>query len=556
MENWDALIICVFVGFAASFGVTAYIVQVWCRRQLPPRAVEFHHGQNPAQPSVSRLGGIALAAAFVGIISISSTSFFGFKPDNMLWTVAGTTLAMFGLGLWDDLRALGAKRKLTGQLIIASIAYFCGLGFHMFKIPLVDRIVDLGPLAWPATVFWLVAMTNLINLIDGADGLAGGIALMLMLLLAVVGKGMESISLVAAGMLGALLAFLRFNFPPAKIYLGDGGAYFLGFLIGALTICNSHKGTVVAALIAPLFVLALPILDTSLALLRRGLNGLPLFRPDRRHLHHRLLQSGLSRQGLILWAYAFTGVFLGFGLVAFWFRGQFLALWLGAATLTLLLTARQFRFSREWFNIGSILQKSLQARSEIRYALDQSRWLGMEGQRGRNVQGICDDTAFVADKLGFFLLRIKLEDSQQIWKMTPDGWQKCRSETNSGYNSPSPIACTGAEDFHTFRHQLPGHTTCFLELQMQKLDHSAFEPSQTEFTARQRLKCVSKIEIVSEVLAEGWARSLTDWHRRNHLPVRFDNSVLARRVTPELSQPLSPLVSNSVNNVSMEGMKS
>jgi UDP-GlcNAc:undecaprenyl-phosphate GlcNAc-1-phosphate transferase len=148
-------------------------------------------------------------------------------------------------------------------------------------IPFSATIIDLGNWGILITVLWLVGMTNLINLIDGADGLAGGICLMLMVLLAYVGHESGSFELLVSGMAGALLAFLWFNFPPARIYLGDGGAYFLGFQIGLLAILSSHKGTVLAALVAPLFVLALPIIDTALAILRRGLRGLPIFRPDR-----------------------------------------------------------------------------------------------------------------------------------------------------------------------------------------------------------------------------------------------------------------------------------
>ena len=147
-------------------------------------------------------------------------------------------------------------------------------------------------------------MTNLVNLIDGIDGLAAGICLMLTVLLMDPQASGTAIPLMVCGVAGSLLGFLVFNFPPAKIYMGDGGAYFLGFPIGELTISNSHKGTVAAALVAPLFVLALPILDVSLAIMRRGLKGLPLFRADRRHIHHRLLEMGLSRRRAVIAMYS------------------------------------------------------------------------------------------------------------------------------------------------------------------------------------------------------------------------------------------------------------
>ena len=170
---------------------------------------------------------------------------------------------------------------------------------------------------------------------------------MLMVLLAYVGHQSGTIELLVAGMVGALLGFLRFNFPPARIYLGDGGAYFLGFQIGLFAILSSHKGTVFAALTAPLFVLALPILDTALAILRRGLRGLPIFRPDRKHLHHQMLGMGLSRRKVVLYFYAITLIFLVMGFAAFWSRGQLIPVLMGLATLILLACAGGLHFSRD-----------------------------------------------------------------------------------------------------------------------------------------------------------------------------------------------------------------
>ena len=168
---------------------------------------------------------------------------------------------------------------------------------------------------------------------------------MLMTLLAYVGHESGSFELLVSGMAGALLGFLWFNFPPARIYLGDGGAYFLGFQIGLFALLSSNKGTVLAALVAPLFVLGLPIADTALAILRRGLRGLPIFRPDRRHIHHHLLEMGLSRRKVVLYFYGVTLVFLAMGFAAFWSRGHLIPVLLGLATILLLLCAGKLHFS-------------------------------------------------------------------------------------------------------------------------------------------------------------------------------------------------------------------
>ena len=150
-----------------------------------------------------------------------------------------------------------------------------------------------------------------------------------------------------------MIGFLCFNFPPARIYLGDSGAYFLGFQIGLLAILNSHKGTVFAALVAPLFVLALPILDTMLAILRRGLRGLPIFRPDRRHLHHHLLEMGLSGRKVLLGFYAVTLVFLAMGFAAYWSRGNLIPVLLGIGALHPAAVRGQAEFQPELVRGGA-----------------------------------------------------------------------------------------------------------------------------------------------------------------------------------------------------------
>jgi len=403
------------LGAGVGAAVIALILRLRRRVDLPRRDAEMHHAGGIQK---SRLGGVALAAAFV-LVVIFFKAATGWRSQSdptvnwLSWKIMAAGLAMFGLGLWDDLVPLGAWRKLIGQLAIATGAWFLGIGIHKFQIPFTGHIIDLGFLSCLVTVFWLVALTNLINLIDGVDGLAGGICLMLMILLVYVGGTVGPTSYIAAGMAGALLSFLWFNFPPARIYMGDGGAYFLGFLVGCLTISSSQKGTVFAALTAPLFVLALPILDTALAILRRGLHGLPLFRADRGHIHHRLLETGMSRRRVVLVAYGFTAIFLALGFTAFWWHGEHLAVLLGLGMLVILLAAGQMNFSREWFAVGRILGNSMTVRSEIQYALAQTRWLVMEGARSPSIAALCEDTVFIARKLGFDTVRIRLEDGER-----------------------------------------------------------------------------------------------------------------------------------------------
>jgi UDP-GlcNAc:undecaprenyl-phosphate GlcNAc-1-phosphate transferase len=520
------------LGAGVGAAVIALILRLRRRVDLPRRDAEMHHAGGIQK---SRLGGVALAAAFV-LVVIFFKAATGWRSQSdptvnwLSWKIMAAGLAMFGLGLWDDLVPLGAWRKLIGQLAIATGAWFLGIGIHKFQIPFTGHIIDLGFLSCLVTVFWLVALTNLINLIDGVDGLAGGICLMLMILLVYVGGTVGPTSYIAAGMAGALLSFLWFNFPPARIYMGDGGAYFLGFLVGCLTISSSQKGTVFAALTAPLFVLALPILDTALAILRRGLHGLPLFRADRGHIHHRLLETGMSRRRVVLVAYGFTAIFLALGFTAFWWHGEHLAVLLGLGMLVILLAAGQMNFSREWFAVGRILGNSMTVRSEIQYALAQTRWLVMEGARSPSIAALCEDTVFIARKLGFDTVRIRLEDSERSW-LTP---------------------AAGANQLCLFHHPLPGHAGCFIELGVAcpkagagagRGDTTKIERSKTRTKSCSTCRMngnetppaafiKKEFSIVSELLAEGWAGAIAAGKKQKQLPVRFDGLKTPSPETP------------------------
>lgn len=482
------------IGLATSFSLIPVVLKVSRRYGLASGAREAHHTHKIPVP---RLGGIALAGALVVVTLIFSLLDPNFLQQDDRWVIIASSLAMFGLGFWDDLRPLGAKRKLLGQFLIASVMYSFGIGIFQFRVPFTDHLIALGLWAWPVTVFWLVAMTNLINLIDGVDGLAGGICLMLMSLLVYVSWHAGFTGVVSAGMVGALLGFLRFNFPPARIYMGDGGAYFLGYLIGCQTIVGSQKGTIFAALAAPLFVLALPIIDTTLAILRRGLRGLPLFRPDRKHLHHRLLASGYSRRKVVLGLYSFTAFFLLLGFFAFCLHGQYFALFLGIGTLAVILTAGKFNFSREWFSIGRVLGNSLEARSDIQYAMCLARCLSWEGARAKTFASIAEDVVFMARKLGFSSVRMRLEDDEKVWQLDD----------------------AGAASQRGFRHQLAGHKYCFLELGVACSDPNAASGAEVDGILDSRLNSYS---IQAELVAEGWSKAVNAWSKRQQLPVRFD----------------------------------
>ena len=458
------------------------------------RVRDLHHANRAPVP---RMGGLALAAAFIAVEALAAflspkLTLLGGDREAVIFS----SLAIFAIGFLDDLRPLGAKKKFAGQILVASLVWFSGIGVTTFKIPFTETVLQFGLWGWFFTVLWLVGMTNLINLIDGVDGLAGGICLMLMGLTAYLSFGTGTCEIIAAGMAGALLGFLRFNFPPARIYLGDGGAYFLGFQIGLYSIINSQKGTIVAALIAPLFVLTLPIVDTALAILRRGLRGLPVFRPDRRHIHHRLLNMGLSRRRVVLSIYGITMVFLILGLLAFWSQGKLIPVLGGVAILIILACAGNLSFSREWFAVGRVVGNSLEMRREIHYGLSLTRWLALEGSRCKSVEELWEDLVFVAKKLGFRSLKLTLPDGTRTWG------------NNAGENEGGGIP-------YQVQTGIAG-----------QLDLCA--PGQSG-NGSDAAPGTDVFEILGELLAEGWLKAVQEWLVSKTTPLTFS----AKPVSPE-----------------------
>ena len=483
MHNWSMLL-CAAMGFLVARSLIPLLQRMPALRSTGRDGRSFHHTHTE---SVSRLGGAAIAAAFVVVVLVAAalSSFDLAKRLPMIGVIAGS-LAVFAVGLRDDFNPLGAKVKLLAQVVIAAAVYFCGAQIEMVRNPITGAVYELGAWSFAATVFWLVALTNLINLIDGIDGLAGGIALMLMCLLACFGFSADPFSLwLTVGVAGAIIGFLCSNFPPAKIYLGDGGAYFLGFLIGALTITSSHKGTVAAALIAPIFALALPIADVTLAILRRGLRGLPIFRPDRKHIHHRLVEFGFSRRGAVLALYGLSLAFLLLAFVVFWSRGQLAPVLFGAMFLIFFVSARLFGFVKNWSSLGRELGVSLGLRKETRYALAICQWLEMEAERCETLQELWTTYLFVTRKLGLAQVKLILDSGRTV--------------------SRTEFIRHQSSDFHRNRHEMP-----------------LANIKAIEFAGESSAMSPQLFEHVTELAAEGWMNAVRRWQAVHQEPVVFE----------------------------------
>jgi len=401
------------------------LIRTWAiNRKLLDRAGQFHTTHTVAVP---RLGGLALIIAFDVVMSIAILcESERFNIPQEAWMLFWTCGLMFALGFCDDISPLGAKMKLIGQIVISFLAYWGGLRITQWINPFTQTVHLLDFWSMPVTIIWIVGVTNLVNLVDGVDGLAAGLTLFLMILISLLsGLGGNYFSLfLSVGMVGALIGFLYYNFPPAKIFLGDGGAYFLGALIAELALLNSNKGEVAVALIVPFFALGLPIIDTCFTIFRRGLVGLPIFRADRKHIHHRVIAMGFSRQRVVLLLYAVCGLFSLLALGIMISKGRLLPLFFGLFMFVMVMSARVFGFVQDWYKVGRLLADSVVRRKHTKYALLLGRLFAMESERSKNLDELWRNFGFILEKLRFQTVILKSSEGQRKWEAEKSGIPK------------------------------------------------------------------------------------------------------------------------------------
>src|SRR5262245_41967258 len=296
-----AVILC--MSFVLCVAITPILRGVALRCGL----VDRPDGDRKVHPgSVPVAGGVAVFMSICAVLGTARFMTHSLSDDLSEQTrflvgllLAGITICLVGLA--DDWLGLRARYKLLGQIVAVGLVMSAGLMVRTIR--LFHWELDLGLLAVPFTAFWLLGAINSLNLIDGMDGLLGSLGLIICLAMggmAVLGQHW-AMAAVAVAMGGALLGFLRFNFPPASIFLGDSGSMLIGLVVGFLGIQCSLKAPATIALAAPLAIMTIPILDTILAITRRKLTGRSIYATDRGHLHHCLLRHGLSnRRALML----------------------------------------------------------------------------------------------------------------------------------------------------------------------------------------------------------------------------------------------------------------
>ncbi|ADL13713.1 glycosyltransferase family 4 protein [Acetohalobium arabaticum] len=271
-------------------------------------AVDYPNTRRVNQHPVVNLGGLAI---YVGVIA--AVLFTAGINSKLLGIIISSTL-MLVIGLIDDLRGLSPTSKFIWQIIAALLVTSFGIKIEFITNPL-GGVFYLGALSIPFTVFWLVAITNTVNLIDGLDGLAAGVSTIaaVTLLVVAIQEAELLVIILTIAVAGACIGFLQYNFNPAQIFMGDTGSLFLGFLLAAISALGALKSAAAATLVVPILALGVPIFDTAFAIIRRRQKGEPLFQADRGHLHHRLLELGLSHKETVIVVYLIS---LSLGLVA------------------------------------------------------------------------------------------------------------------------------------------------------------------------------------------------------------------------------------------------
>jgi UDP-GlcNAc:undecaprenyl-phosphate GlcNAc-1-phosphate transferase len=305
-------------------------------------------------------------------------------------------------------------------------------GFRIVSLPILGYHVRNPLLSLIVTVFWIVAVTNSLNLIDGLDGLAAGIAFFVTVSVFVVSlmQGNHFVCILAITLVGALLGFLRFNFAPATIFLGDSGSLFLGFVLAALAIHTSQKSSTLVAIVVPFVAFGLPLLDTTLTLMRRFLSGRPLFRADQDHIHHRLLKNRLTLKVVVLALY---------GLAALFSLGSLLIL---QSTGNLVALVAVLAGTSAWFMAGGLRYEELsEVKVYVARAVQSQRWVlanqilirkaARQLEEARSVEGSWQFLISALAALGFDGVACQLSEWPNGRAPSLAGWSRNGEQSSS-----------------------------------------------------------------------------------------------------------------------------
>ena len=301
------------IGFAASMILSVLLTPLMSKLAHRVGAVSIPNHRSVHTKPMPLLGGLAIFLAFVlSYVIVSPGIVYNDKNHVAIGLILGGTVIAL-TGALDDRFNLSPKLKLLGQLIAAGIAVSFGLEIDVVNIPFSNSLpIDEAWISIPLTILWIVGVTNAINLIDGLDGLSAGVssisAATIMVVAVLMPFSNPMVILLCVLLIGSSLGFLFFNFHPAKIFMGDSGALFLGYALSILSIMGFKQATIVSFLI-PILILGVPISDTMLAIIRRKLNNKPISVADKGHLHHCLMNLGFSMRKTVLIIYGVSAAF-------------------------------------------------------------------------------------------------------------------------------------------------------------------------------------------------------------------------------------------------------
>lgn len=295
------LVLCFTVAFGVSLASTPFVSVIAHKIG----AIDVPDARRVHTHPIPRMGGLAIFYGFLIALLCFSV------VDTQMRGIIIGALIIVALGIVDDVKQLGAKIKFVIQIVVAAIVVWHGAKIQYISVPTFINESGLLMLGWasiPVTMLWIVGVTNAVNLIDGLDGLAVGvssIATFSLFFIAILAGEMQ-VAIIAAALAGGCLGFLPYNFNPAKIFMGDTGSTFLGYMLSIICIEGLFKGYVVISFVIPFLILGLPIFDTAFAIVRRAWNKKPIMAPDRGHLHHKLMDMGFSQKQTVAILYIIT----------------------------------------------------------------------------------------------------------------------------------------------------------------------------------------------------------------------------------------------------------
>lgn len=308
MNNYILVIVSTLISAAATPLIKKLAVKVKAI-DVPKDERRIHKKPIPL------LGGLAIYISFIITLLLKE----GVIKASEMGIIIGATIIVIG-GVLDDMSDLKPRTKLMFQIAAAIVLIISGVKISILTNPFggADGTVDISWFRVPLTLLWVVGITNAINLIDGLDGLAAGVALIstvTIFIVAVLNNRAEA-AIFTAILSGAILGFLPYNFNPASIFMGDTGSQLLGFLLAAISINGAIKSATAFAISVPILALGLPIYDTLFAMIRRKVNGRPISQGDKGHLHHRLLDIGLTQRQAVIIMYFFSAILGGIAIIA------------------------------------------------------------------------------------------------------------------------------------------------------------------------------------------------------------------------------------------------